>query len=99
MARFDVYQGDGPNLLLLDIQHDTFDYLDTRLVVPLMPVKGSPPAVQRLYPVFEIGGRRMLMATPLMSAVSARQLKKPISSLSGHRDEIISAIDFLQQGH
>nr|WP_295464817.1 CcdB family protein [Mesorhizobium sp.] len=98
MARFDVYQGDHPDLLLLDIQNDALDHLDTRVVVPLMPVKGSPPAVRRLYPVFDIEGRSMLMATPLMSAIRAQQLKKPVANLADHRDEIVAAVDFLQQG-
>lgn len=98
MARFDVYPGDNPDLYLLDIQNDMFDYLDTRVVVPLMPVKGNPPAVKTLYPVFDIEGRHMLMATPLMSAIRANQLKKPVASLSRYRDEIVAAVDFLQQG-
>jgi len=98
MARFDLHPGDSPDLFLLDIQHDMFDYLDTRVVVPLMPVKGNPPAVKRLYPIFDIEGRPMLMATPLMSAIRAHQLKKPVANLSSYRDEIVAAVDFLQQG-
>lgn len=98
MARFDVYPGEGSDLLLLDIQNGALDHLDTRVVVPLMPVKSSPPAIRRLYPVFTIEGRPMLMATPLMSAIRARQLKTPITNLADHRDEIVAAVDFLQQG-
>lgn len=98
MARDDVYRGDGPDLLLLDIQNDLIDGLDTRVVIPLMPAKGSPPAMKRLYPIFEIDGRSYLLATPLMSAVRARELRDPIANLSAHHDRIVAAVDFLQQG-
>jgi toxin CcdB len=98
MARDDVYRGDQPDLLLLDIQHDTIDELDTRVVIPLMPVKGSPPAMKRLYPIFEIEGRGYLLATPLMSAVRARELRDPIANLSADHDKIVAAVDFLHQG-
>lgn len=98
MARFDVYASEKPDLLLLDIQSDALDHLDTRVVVPLIPEAGSPPAVARLHPVFEIEGRRMLMATPLMSAVRVRELKRPVVNIARHRDEIVAAVDFLQQG-
>jgi toxin CcdB len=98
MARDDVYPGSRPDLLLLDIQHGVMDDLDTRVVIPLMPVKGSPPAMKRLYPIFEIDGRSYLLATPLMSAVRATELRNPVANLSAHHDKIVAALDFLHQG-
>jgi toxin CcdB len=40
MARFDVYKGTRASGLLLDIQSDLLDEFGSRVVVPLMPIKG-----------------------------------------------------------
>lgn len=51
MARFQVFdhpEGDG---YLLDVQTDLIDIVGTRVVVPLLPAKRTPPAVSRLHPV------------------------------------------------
>lgn len=68
------------------------------MVIPLMPVKASPPAMKRLYPIFEIDGRSYLLATPLMSAVLASELRNPVANLSADHDRIVATIDFLHQG-
>ena len=98
MARGDVYREPDGELLLLDIQHGALDHLATRVVIPLMPSMGAPPAIKRLYPIFEIEGRSYLMATPLMSAVAVSELRGPVANVADHRDEITAAIDFLHQG-
>lgn len=38
------------------------------------------------------------MVTQYMAAVSAKELKKPVSSLQHRHDDIVGAIDFLFHG-
>lgn len=98
MARFDVYanrQGAG---WLLDVQSDLIASLNTRVVVPLLPVDEAPLPAERLNPVFAVEGVRIVMLTQFMAAVPASELSAAVSSLDRERDAILSAIDFLHQG-
>lgn len=99
MAKYDVHRGGtGGTALLLDCQSDLLNDLNTRLVVPLLDVEAPPTAVQSLYPVFEVNGMPMTMATHLASAVPVRELGPIVSSLS-HEDYAIGrALDVLIGG-
>lgn len=98
MARFDIYRMPDSNGYLLDIQANFLSHIDTRLVVPLLPLdEASRPAV-RLNPCFHIGTEKVAMITQLMAAVPKSVLATPLGNLSDHHDEIVSAIDFLMQG-
>jgi toxin CcdB len=98
MARFDVFTLVGGEGFLLDVQSDLLDQLASRVVVPLLPVESTPAPVRRLNPVFEIGGRKYLMATQLLSAVPMKDLAKHHRSLSEHEDQILGALDMLVRG-
>ncbi len=98
MARFDVYKNpDGPGCLL-DIQADLLGHLNTRVVVPLLPLSLAPQAARTLNPSFDIGDETLVMATQFMAAVPASMLRAPLTSLGTRRDEIVAAIDLLMQG-
>lgn len=56
MARFDIYPNPNENGYLLDVQTDLLSGLNTRLVVPLMPITNAPKPAKRLNPVMEING-------------------------------------------
>ncbi len=58
MARFDVYPYQGGQGLLLDVQADLLEHLNTRVVVPLLPMDLTPKPARRLNPVFEINGMK-----------------------------------------
>ena len=98
MGRFDVYtnrQGAG---WLLDVQSDLIASLNTRVVVPLLPVDEAPLPAERLNPVFAIEGARAVMLTQFMAAVPASELRAVVSSLDREANAILAAIDFLHQG-
>ncbi len=59
MARFDVHVNRGGSGCLLDVQADLISGLNTRLVVPLLPVGVAPANAERLNPVF-VQGERVL---------------------------------------
>jgi toxin CcdB len=51
MARFDVYEVDGPVPFVIDVQADLVAELHTRVVVPLLPATKSPTeSMPRLRP-------------------------------------------------
>lgn len=97
MARFQAYQNqDGPGYLL-DVQADLLDHLNTRVVVPLLPLE-TLRAARQLNPIFEIEGANYTMATQFMAAVPLTALGPARADLSAGQATIISALDFLFSG-
>ena len=95
MARFDVHVHRGGSGYLLDVQADLIGGLNTRLVVPLMPVGLAPASAERLNPVFEVEGERVSMVTQFMAAVPLAELGPTVASLDRESDAIFAAIDFV----
>ncbi|MFT4013980.1 MAG: CcdB family protein [Paracoccus sp. (in: a-proteobacteria)] len=98
MARFQFYPAPGSPGYLLDVQADLLDGLNTRVVVPLMPVARAPRPAAILNPVFDILQQPHVMVTQFLSAVPASLLRQPAGSLSPRSAHIIRALDFLYQG-
>ncbi len=98
MGRFDVYANRGAEGFLLDVQTDLIQKLNTRVVVPLMPLDRAPTPADRLNPLFEINGVKVLMLTQFMAAVPTTALTTFMTSLGRESDAVLSAIDFLHQG-
>ena len=98
MARFLIYRNPDAEGYLLDVQANILDHLNTRVVVPLLPLAAAPRPAATLNPVFNIAGNAMVMATQFMAAVPTSLLKLPAGSLESSRDEITAAMDFLLQG-
>ncbi|WP_439569436.1 CcdB family protein [Sphingopyxis sp.] len=97
MPQFDVHRSRDDDNLLLDCQSDLLDHFDTRFVIPLVPTQ-TAQTLSRLHPVFEIDGRRHIMATQLASAVDANELGLRVTSLADQRYEILNALDVLLTG-
>ncbi len=98
MARFDVYANRSGVGFLLDVQADLITSLNTRVVVPLIPLEEAPTAARRLNPGFVVQGVKVSMVTQFMAAVPASELTVPVATLNGDSDAILAAIDFLHQG-
>jgi toxin CcdB len=98
MARFDVYANKAVGGYLLDVQADLLSGLNTRMVVPLLPLKAAPKPAAQLNPAFEINGTAVSMVTQFMAAIPEAELKRHVASLDQHRETILAAIDFLHQG-
>ena len=98
MAKFDVYKRrNGPGYLL-DCQADVLRYLDTRLVVPLLPLNDAPRVADRLNPVFDIGGQTHMMATQFAASVDKSRLVDRVTSLSSEDIAVTNALDMLISG-
>ena len=98
MARFEVYANPGAVGYLLDVQADVLSELNTRIVVPLLPLSQAPLPAQRLNPVFEIGEAPHVMVTQFMAAVPVALLRNPITSLMAQDNEIMAALDMVLVG-
>ncbi len=98
MAKYDVYAVASVAGRVLDVQADILEPLNTRVVVPLMPVASAPKPARRLNPIFEIEGERFVMVTQFASAVSLADLGKPVANLETDVEEITGALDMLFQG-
>lgn len=97
MARYDVH-GLASGGLVLDVQSDILEPLNTRIVVPLMPLDAAPAPAKRLNPIFDIDGARYVLATQFLSAVRIRDLGPPQDNLLPQADAITNALDMLMQG-
>jgi toxin CcdB len=97
MARFSLYpdpEGDG---YLLDVQSDIMRHLNTRVVVPLMPLGKAPKPATNLNPLFVIDDIEHTMVTQYLAAVPTSVLKREILNMANRRDDIVNAIDLLLQ--
>ncbi|WP_293577511.1 CcdB family protein [Phaeobacter sp.] len=98
MARFDVYTSSDRTAYLLDVQADLLESLNTRIVVPLMPLDAAPAPAKRLNPVFDIQSGRYVMVTQFLSAVPTSLLKTPVATLASRDNDIMQALDLALTG-
>lgn len=103
MAQFDVYTNSNSATnrdipFLLDIQANLLDSLVTRIVVPLWNVSEFGQPAQHLNPQFTISDINVVMSTAELAGVPVAILGERIANLEHHRNEIISALDFLFTG-
>lgn len=98
MAQFDVYRLAPDASLVVDVQSNLHDSLETRVVIPLVPAEARLVSVSRLHPVIRILDGDYLLAPQLMAAVPARILTDPAGAIADQRDHIVAAIDLLVTG-
>jgi toxin CcdB len=87
--------GDG---LVLDCQSDLLAHLNTRVVVPLIPIGRAPTPARRFNPIFAIGGQDIAMDTQFISSIERRHLGAVVCSLANRSFEITDALDLLISG-
>lgn len=104
MAQFDVYPNPSQTSkafypYLLDIQSPYLSELVTRIVIPLgKRTSFGGQAMQGLTPEITFDDQELLLLTPQISSVPAKQLKNPVGSLAHFRDQIVGALDFAVTG-
>jgi toxin CcdB len=104
MAQFCVYRNPNPRSkatapLLLDVQSELLDGLNTRVVIPLClatTMKGK--LMNTLTPVFEIDGKGYALLTPQLAGIPKRHIGAKVADLSAQRFSIIAALDLLITG-
>jgi toxin CcdB len=104
MPQFTAYQNQNVQTqklfpLLLDVQTDLLDELQTRVVVPLASAdKSAAKQISRLTPLLDIDGEDYLMLTPQFAGINKNEFGKAVADLSSSRTQIVAALDFLVTG-
>lgn len=98
MSRFSVYLNPIGKGYLLDVQADALSHLNTRMMIPLLPIDIAPRPAKTLNPLFDFDGTVHSMATQYMAAVPLKSLKNAMFRVDERRHEIVAAIDLLLQG-
>jgi toxin CcdB len=98
MARFHVYASAEGGVLLIDVQANLLDHLNTCVVAPLLPIDKAPKPARVLNPMFEIGGIPHLMVTQFLATVPRRAMGHEILNLEEAASVIVNALDCLFQG-
>jgi len=104
MAQFTVYKNKNPRSkttypLLVDVQADLLDELQTRLVIPLTraPALTKKP-IAGLTPPIDIDGERYLLMTPQLAGIARSELGVTVGNITDQRSAIVSALDLLITG-
>lgn len=85
--------------LLLDVQSDLLESLNTRAVIPLYAaaaVEGG--IIGTLTPRIEIDGAPYIAVTPELAGIPRKSLGVQVSDLSDRRYDVIAALDLLLTG-
>lgn len=104
MAQLRVYQNKNAQSnkqfpLLLDIQTNLLDSLQTTVVIPLKKyVSNKDKVFTQLTPILDIEGTSYLMLTPQLAGIQRKELGKEIAHVEHARAEILNAVDFLITG-
>jgi toxin CcdB len=85
--------------LLLDVQSDLLEPLNTRVVVPLSPAATARPrTMAALTPTLPVAGKEYVMVTPQLAGISVRALGAIVDTIAEERTKIIGALDLLISG-
>ncbi len=98
MARFDIYRLRTGEMLVVDLQADLLDALDTRVVAPLLRAEAFSKPLTRLNPVIELAGGSYVLAVHLMGTISVKEIAETLGSLGARYDDVTAATDFLFSG-
>lgn len=98
MARLDVHRMRIPTHYVIDCQADILSSLNTRFVVPLLPISDAPSPAARLNPVFTINGIIFVMVTQFAASVPVTELGEAVANLGDHQYTISNALDMLISG-
>lgn len=104
MRQFGVYRNRNPGTtadypVLLNVQGDLIAETGTRVVVPMVPLRGRhPPPISALAPVVDVAGSPHVLVVPLLAATDVADLGTQEADLSHERTAILAALDLLISG-
>jgi toxin CcdB len=98
MARLDLHRNLGGRGYILDIQAEIMRGLNSRVVIPVLPLDQAPPPAGRLNPRIRLKGIEHVLITQYMTAVPMADLGEVVASLADRETEIVGAVDLLITG-
>lgn len=102
--QFDVYKNRNASSskrfpLLLDVQAELLEDLDTRVVVPLAARDDfAEKILTGLTPALKFKGKHFVAVTPHIAGIARRDLGESVGNLGHSRQELIAALDLLFTG-
>ena len=80
------------------LQHNRFEHLKTRIVVPLLPETSGVP-LGKINPVVLLDGEKWVLAFDQLATISTSHIGSVIASAKDQQSEFISAIDMMFVGY
>ncbi len=80
---------------LLDVQNSHIDRIASRVVIPLRLAEDFVLRMRDLNPVFEVGGKAVVLDTAALAAIALAELKKPTTNLGAQSAAVVAALDAL----
>ena len=102
--QYSVYMSTGKNTafpLFIDVTSDIIGDINRRLVLPLMPAErlGANHAPERLNPILIlVDGKEYVLMTHEVATVPVKALGTEFCDVSGYRNAIKGALDFMLDG-
>ena len=98
MARYDLHAAPDGKGWLLDVQADLLNHLNTRVVVPVLPLARAPKPAGRLNPVVVVEGVECVMLTQFLGVTPVSGLGRRVGSLAGEAGAVMAALDMVFVG-
>ncbi len=103
MKQYDLYENTDEDTkdgypYFFDVQTELLRDLDSRVVIPIVPVQEAKAYPKNLCPVVEIRNAKFALLTHQITTVPSSFLEYKEGTLSLNRDDIISGLDFLLTG-
>ena len=83
---------------LLNVQADVLNQINSRIVIPLVPVTPATNTIAKLNPVLSIDGTAMVLMTQQIAPIPIKALGPVVTNLNGQSDVIENALDMLLKG-
>ena len=84
---------------LLDVQSDIIGMRNTRVVIPLFPLRNyKAQRADRLTPVVTVEGEEYVVMTHELASIPQRVLGEEVCHLNHQREVVKASIDFLIDG-
>lgn len=104
MAQFTVYRNKNARTkatfpLLVDVQSNLLEELQTRVVIPLTKATAlTRKPLDELTPILKFEDEAYVLVTPQLAGIGRKELGAASGTLAEHRDVILGAMDFLLTG-
>lgn len=96
-AQFDLYLTSNKSLIVV-LQSDALEAIDTRVFAPCLPADRPAMRPDRLAPVFFHAEREYRIMIHLIGAAPVHRLGTRVGSVEHLRDDIVRAFDLLITG-
>lgn len=96
-AQFDLYRMQEGSLVVV-LQNDLLDELQTRVVAPLVPAHSVARNMKSLNPTVTLGEETYLVMPQLAATLALAEMGEKVGSLAMMHDAIVRAVDALLSG-